>query len=320
MAKKAGVSARTVSRALNGDAKVNPGTRSRIMVVAEKLAYRPDPAARALKSGRTMAIGVVANTVSSDASLRRIESLSKLFNAAGYAIVMQYADSFPVEEAAVREIAPRCDGLAVFTNLPSGRCAAFDELEARGYPFILVDPPTQTPYPELRIDRRSGYRDATRHLIRKGRSRLAILVEEFRSEPRVEGFRQGLEDAGLHYSEKMLLRTGKGFKGGRDAVPAIESLLRETGVQAVVCHNDKIALGLMAGLAERGIEVPRDLGLVGFDDEAFSPFLTPALSSIAQMGGDLGACAFEQLRNRIEYKTPIEGRSFETALVARASD
>lgn len=319
VAREAGVSARTVSRAINDAANVAPDTRRRVLEAAERLSFRPDPSARALKSGRKRMVGVVANAVSSDATLRRIEVVSKLFNASGYAMLLQYADSFEVEESAVKEAYPRCDGLVVFTNLRSERSTIFDSLAEEGYPFVLVDPPGAVSYPSVRVDRRSGYREAVKYLNAKGRRRFLLLVEDFRSAERIEGFREGLAAAGLSFAEGFVAHTVKGFEGGFRAAEDAAELRRSGELDAVLCHNDKIALGLIAGLRARGIEVPSDVAVVGFDDDAYGAYAAPPLTTIAQGGGDVGAYIFEQLRNRIEYGTPVQGKTFGTGLVTRAS-
>ncbi|GAB1481952.1 HTH-type transcriptional repressor PurR [Treponema sp.] len=319
VAREAGVSARTVSRVLNEAVNVRAETRSLVLSVAERLAFRPDPSARALKSGRKRVIGLVANAVSSDATLRRIEILSKLFNASGYAAMVQFADTSAIEEAAIRELAPHCDGLIVFTNLSSPHSPSLDELDANSYPFILVDPPLAVSYPAIHVDRRSGYREAVKYLASKGRSQFLLVIEDFRKSERIAGFQEGLAQAGLNFDEINILRTSKGFAGGRQAASGVETAFHDGRVDAVLCHNDKIALGLMGELQAKGIRVPEDMAIIGFDDDAFSAFMRPALTTIAQGGGDVGAYIFEQLRNRIEYGTPIESRSYGTGLIQRDS-
>jgi LacI family transcriptional regulator len=304
---------------MNDAVNVRSDTRVRVLETAERMGFRPDPSARALKSGRKRAVGIVANTVSSDATQRRIEVVSKLFNAAGYAILVQYADTSEIEEAVINEVAPRCDGLIVFTNLSTARSRSLDALNADGYPFILVDPPLSVPYPAIRLDRRSGYREAVKYLAHKGRTKFLLLIEEFRSSERISGFREGLEQAAFSFQETMITRTGKGFAGGRSAAAEIGRRFAAGELDAVLCHNDKIALGLIGALAEQGIRVPQNVAVVGFDDDAYAAFVSPPLTTIAQGGGDVGAYIFEQLKNRIEYGSPVESRTFGTGLIMRSS-
>lgn len=314
-----GVSARTVSRVMNDRANVRADTRRVVLEAAERLGYSPDPAARALQSGRRQVVGIVVNSVSSDATLKRIEVVSKLFNAAGYGVLMQFAENGEVEEAAIRGTAPRCDALVVFTNLRAPASEALDELSGRRYPFIVVDPPRSVPYPSVHLDRRSGYREAVRYLVHKGRRRLTLVLEDFRSTERLAGFREGLEAEGLSFGDDMVIRTGKGFEGGRDAAPETAEAVRTGRAEGVLCHNDKLALGIMSRLSQWGIRVPDDVSVVGFDDDAYAAYLTPALTTIAQGGGDMGAYIFQQIRNTMEYGSPVESKVFGTGLIIRGS-
>ncbi len=319
VAREAGVSARTVSRVLNEASNVRHETRNMVLQVAERMEYRLDPVARALKSGRKRVIGMVVNTVSSDATQRRIEVVSKLFNAAGYAILVQYADTSEIEEATVREISARCDALVVFTNMRQATSPVFEALNTSNYPFMLVDPPSPVSYPAIYLDRRSAYRETVTYLVKKNRSKLILLVEEFRSDERREGFREGLTGMGLPFDGNMVLHTEKGYAGGKSAAATLVGLFKARLADAVICHNDKIALGLISGLAGHGIRVPQDMAVVGFDNDAYAAFVWPPLTTVAQGGDDVGAYIFEQVRNKLEYATVIEGKTFGTSMIIRAS-
>jgi len=314
-----GVSARTVSRVINDHAHVREDTRKKVLEAATLMRYQPDPNARALQSGRKHIIGIVANAVSSDATLARIEVVSKLFNAAGYAVLVQFADSDAMEAAAVSAVSPRCDALVIFSNLQNPSAPVFDRLAELQYPFILVDPPHATVYPAVHLDRRTGYRDAVRYLAHKGKKQFVLVIEEFRSSERIAGFQEGLAAAGLSFSPSRILKTEKGFSGGLLAAERIEALLVSGQTDAVLCHNDKIALGLLRGLALRQRRVPEDLAVIGFDDDAYGAFVSPPLTTIAPGGGDMGAFIFEQIRNRIEYASPVRSRTFGTGLIIRGS-
>lgn len=314
-----GVSPRTVSRVINGQAYVKEERRRQILDAAERMGYQPNASARSLRSGKAWTVGIVANSVSSDTTLQRIQVISRLFNAAGFSILTQFAETDEMESVAIGGLVPRCDGLVVFTNLRSPSSPGLDSLAQRNYPFILVDPPHSVPYPSVRINRSSGYRQAVRYLIHRGRRNLALVIEEFRSSERIEGFREGLLEENVGFSENRIYKTEKGFEGGRKAAEWVAQGYGASRIDGLLCHNDKMALGLLGALMERGLRIPRDLALIGFDDDAFSAYLRPALTTIAQGGGDVGAYIFQQLHNRIEYGSPVESRSFDTGLIIRSS-
>lgn len=319
IAREAECSIRTVSRVLNDAANVNEETRARVLSITRSRNYSPDPEARSLKTKRKSTIGVIVNSVTSDVNRQRIETIARLFNTAGYAILISYADEIAVEEEIVRRFAARTDALVVFTNLQSQRSAVLDDLALRGYPFILVDPPVRGPYPYVGIDRAEGYREALRHLASRGRRAIALVIEEFRSKDRLDGYRAGLEDAGLDYREDLVVRTGKGFRGGRDAAESLLALRKSRGADAALCHNDKVAAGLLSCLGDRGAKVPEEIALVGFDDDDYSAYLSPPLTTIAQGGSEVGVHIYEQLFNRLELGSSIASRTFHTSLVLRRS-
>lgn len=319
IAREAGCSIRTVSRVLNGAHNVSEETRARILEITRLRNYSPDPHAQSLKTKRKRTIGIVVNSITSDVNRQRIEIITRLFNTAGYAILISYADDISSEEEIIRRFAVRADALILFTNLQTERSSVLDDLESRGLPFILVDPPVKGSYPSILIDRASGYREAVRHLVSKGRRKLALVIEEFRSADRIEGYRQGLADTGIAFDGSLIVRSAKSFRGGKDAADAVLFLLRERGIEAALCHNDKVAAGILSSIAERGIRVPEDLALVGFDDDDYSAYLIPPLTTIVQGGSEVGIDIYEQLYNCLELNRPISSRIYHTSLVIRRS-
>jgi LacI family transcriptional regulator len=96
-------------------------------------------------------------------------------------------------------------------------------------------------------------------------------------------------------------------------------MIESDHIDGILCHNDKIALGLLGALQKQSIAIPDQVALIGFDDDNFSAYINPSLTTIAQTGGDVGAFIYEQLKNAIEYGTDIESRTFGTGLILRAS-
>ena len=240
IAREAECSIRTVSRVLNDARNVNEETRARVLAITRNRNYSPDPHAQSLKTKRKRTIGVIVNSVTSDANRQRIETIARLFNTAGYAILISYADDIAVEEEVVRRFAARTDALVIFTNLQVPRSAALDGLDEAGLPFILVDPPSRGAYPAVGIDRAAGYREAMHHLVSRGRRSIALVIEEFRSADRLQGYRRGRGRV-PRLRQAVVVRAGKGFRGGREAAAALLALREARGIDAALCHNDKIA-------------------------------------------------------------------------------
>ncbi|QQO09940.1 LacI family DNA-binding transcriptional regulator [Breznakiella homolactica] len=319
VAEACGVSARTVSRVMNGQAHVRPALRERILETAQAMGYRPDPSARALKSGRKRIIGIVVNAVSSDTTFKRIEHISKLCSAWEHAVLVRFAENSEMEESTVESLMPWCDGMVIFSNLRTVRSPVLDSLTENGFPFMLVDPPHPVPYPAVRIDRARGYREAAEYLIGKGRKKPVLLVEHFRSGDRIRGFKKGLQSAGIPFSDDMIFSTGKEYAGGRNAAPELIRAIRKKKADAVICHNDKMVLGLMNAFIREGIHVPKDAALIGYDDDSFTPYTSPAITTIAQLGGNPADFIFEQIRDNIENGTAMKSKTLRTGLIIRES-
>ncbi len=319
IASEAGCSIRTVSRVLNGASNVNEDTRAKVLAITRSRNYSPDPLAQSLKTKRKRTIGLIVNSVTSDANRQRIETIARLFNTAGYAILISYADDILMEEEILRRFAARTDALVIFTNLQAPGSAALDGLSETGFPFILVDPPLRGSYPAVEIDRSSGYLEALRHLASRGRRSIALVTEDFRSAERLEGYRRGLEEESIAYDEALVVRAKKGFRGGREAASSLLALRETRDLDAALCHNDKIATGILSYVKDRGLRVPEDIALVGFDDDDYAPYLSPPLTTISQGGSEVGVHIFEQLFNALELGCPVASRVFHSSLVVRQS-
>ncbi len=116
-----------------------------------------------------------------------------------------------------------------------------------------------------------------------------------------------------------MLHKGKGFRGGMEAGESLLALMASRAVDAVLCQNDKVAAGLLSLLHERGLRVPEELAVIGFDDDEYSAYLSPPLTTIAQPGSEVGTYIYEQLFNRIELGSEIRSRTYGASLVPRRS-
>ena len=320
IASEAGCSIRTVSRVLNGASNVNEDTRAKVLAITRSRNYSPDPLAQSLKTKRKHTIGLIVNSVTSDANRQRIETIARLFNTAGYAILISYADDILMEEEILRRFAARTDALVIFTNLQAPGSAALDGLSETGFPFILVDPPLRGSYPAVEIDRSSGYLEVSAAPRPRGD------VGRSPSSPRISAAPKGSRATAEAWRRSPSPTTRLSSSAPRRASAAgarpLSSLLalRETrDLDAALCHNDKIATGILSYVKDRGLRVPEDIALVGFDDDVIAPYLSPPLTTISQGGSEVGVHIFEQLFNALELGCPVASRVFHSSLVVRQS-
>jgi LacI family transcriptional regulator len=283
VAKQAGVSIATVSRALNNPEAVSPELRGRIGEVINALGYVPHGSARALSSRRTRTLGAIIPTIDNTMFARGIESLQKYLSSAGYMLILAtngYDLDIELEQA--RNLVSRgVDGLIL-----RGDChhpALRELLTAQNIPYINVGVyRPDKPYASIGTDNEAAAYRAMTHLIELGHRSIGIVSalqkNNDRSSARVRGFKRALADHGLELLPDWHIEVRYSLDDARQAARHIVGHpKRPTGL---VCGNDVIAYGVILEAERTGISVPRDLSVVGFDDLEWSRHLRPALTTI----------------------------------------
>src|SRR4051812_43584877 len=293
VARLAGVSHQTVSRVLNDHPNVREQTRLRVRAAIAELGYRPNRAARALVTGRSQLLGVVAqnSTLYGPASL--LAAFEQAAAEAGFAVSVGSVgrlDRESIAGAVERHLDQRVAGLVVIAPVKS----ADDALEGMpvGVPLVTIDGNPQRSHTLVTVDQAVGARAATEHLLAAGHRTVWHIsgpVDWYDAAWRIEGWRGALEDAGAEVPPLVTAdwSASSGYDAGR-------MLARMPEVTAVFAANDHQALGLLRAFSEHGRRVPHDVSVVGFDDvpEAayFIPPLTtvrPDFDAVAQAGLDL---------------------------------
>lgn len=312
VAARAGVSRQTVSRVLNEHPDVAPRTRERVIAAVGELGYRMNNVARAFGTRRSRTIGVLAPSVLHYGPSRSIEAIEAAARAAGYWVSAAFADS--AEGGAVRAaighlLEQGVDGLVVVA--PHAHTLLM--LEA-----MDIDIPTVTLHSAGRdahapaVDQVAGARLAVACLAEAGHRRIAHLAgpaDWLEAEARQAGFAQELAARGLEAGPVL-----SGDWTARAGFEAAQAIAR-SGVTAVFSANDQMALGLLGGLRERGVRVPADVSVVGFDDVPDAPFYAPALTTVRQDFTELARRAVAQLLG----DGPVPAGPVAPVLVARAS-
>ena len=297
IARAAGISHSTVSRALNDSPLVNAETKARIRRLADTLGYSPDAGARSLVMGRSHTIGVVVTTIADPFAAEVVEGIECTAYAHGYSLILAASNDNPEREIAAVEMlrSKRVDSIIV----TSSRVGALhqERLHTTGVPVILLNSHSQRGMPNaysVRVDDFHGGRLATEHLIRLGHRRIAHvagLEGHSVSTDRLAGYQHALATACLDCDPACVVPGNGQFDGGRTALEALLAL-RERPT-AVFCYNDMTAIGLLSAARQAGIAVPRDLAVVGFDNIPFAAHVCPALTTVAQPMFDLGKRAMD---------------------------
>lgn len=322
VAKLAGVSGQTVSRVANGNARVTQATREKVEAAMERLGYRANIAARALATGRFGTIGVVMFSLGAVGNIRIVEAVVAGAQARGYSVSVAVVDT-PTEQdvrAAVRGLTDRAvDGVIVIEArvLDTPHLKLPDEV-----PVVIADSRSTHGHPTFGMDEAAGARAAVDHLLDLGHATVHHLAGPSGSNPAAK--RRAAWKRALQRAERAVPAPVVGDWSPMSGYEAARRLLTDESVTAVFAANDQMAVGVLRAADERGLRVPDDLSVVGFDDLDFTPFLTPPLTTVRQDLGVVGRRCLDHLLAQIE-STPQaatarrDGRLVRPELVVRAS-
>lgn len=312
VARLAGVSVATVSRALKDPRVVSPKTRAQVMKAVEEAGYRPNLLARNFSSGKAYAVMVLVPNVANPFFSRVIRGIEQAAQDQGYSVLLGDTQGKPEREHFYA-------GMAL-TNQADGLI----QLDSR-YPFAEKDSALAAPvpmvnaceriadddrYPVVELDNRGAAAAITRHLIQLGHRRIGVITGPADSpivRDRLQGFREALEEAGLEFDTSLLAEGGFTMPSGDWG--ATSMLSGEAPPTAIFCMNDEMAIGAVRAIKKAGLSVPADISVAGFDNIEFASFTDPPLTTINQPAEALGRRAMETLHQMIGGQVPQANRT-----------
>lgn len=330
VARLAGVSEATVSQALNGNRPVSAKTHAKVQAAIDQLGYRPNRLAAGLRSQRTHTIALVLQNISNPFYPAFARGAQDALYARGYQTLICSTDGHPeLEQSFLADAIDRqVDG--IIFNPMQGDNLPLDLLASSGIPVVLVNGDATVDLPAfqqqaldiVRSNDRLGMQHAAEHLIAKGHTRIGLINGSHVLGPatrRAEGYRTALADAGIPIDASIVATTSFDREGGFAGLTEI--LGAAHAPTAVLCANDLIAIGALDLARSRGIQVPTDLAVVGYDDiEAaalVSPPLTTVLNPAREIGLRCGALLLERMSG--EYAGPTREVIIANSLVVRSS-
>lgn len=305
IAHEAGVSASTVSRIINGTVKVSEELKGAVEAAIARHDFRPDAAARGLALGRTLTIGVLSQSIDSPFYAEGLRGVEQRLLQAGYAALFMSGNWNEVdEERCMRAFIDRgVDGIIMFAGRISD--AAVKGF-AKRVPIVVTGRSLRASGVfSLLIDDRQGAQLAMRHLIGLGHRRIAFIAGT-ENHPdavqRLEGYKEALQEAKIPFDPGLVVAGDWHAEGGMQAT----TQLVESGRQftAIFCINDQTAHGAYLGLFRKGLSVPKDISIVGFDDLPSSSYMLPPLTSVRQSVGVLGERSAEGILALIAGRRP----------------
>ncbi|MBV9450387.1 MAG: LacI family DNA-binding transcriptional regulator [Streptosporangiaceae bacterium] len=322
VAAAAGVSAGTVSRVLNGKRDVADELRHRVLAAVSELGYRPNGAARSLRTRAAMVLGIVISDITNSFFTAVVRGAEDRAQEAGYSIVLANADEDLGKENRYLEIAAAEQMAGVILSPASSRKTTIDVLADRGIPVVTIDRHlTNAPVDSVTVNNHQAARDATAHLISQGCTRVGIIagpVDTTTGASRLAGYRAALRAAG-HDDDPALTAFGNFRTDGGHA--AAEQLLSSPcPPDGLLISNDLMTIGGLQAIAEAGLAIPSDIAVVGFDNASWSTALRPPLTVVTQPTYEIGQTAADLLLRRVSGETfPPRRVVLRAQLIERAS-
>ncbi|WP_312807689.1 LacI family DNA-binding transcriptional regulator [Comamonas sp.] len=302
VARLAGVSVTTVSHVLNKTRSVLPATQERVLEAVQTLGYVPSAVARSLKTQATHTIGMLVPDNSNPYFAELVRAVEDACFAAGYALLLCNTDNDAGRQQVYLDVLSqkRVDGLIVAST--SDDALMSQHLVQTALPMVLIDRAIAgLERPCVQTDHVQGGMLATQHLMALGRKRIACVAgpqDLQSSEQRVQGWRQALQLVGL--PSDLLMHGDFTVNGG---YVAMQRLLHDGGANrptAVFACNDLMAMGALRAVHEAGLQVPRDVAVVGYDDIELASYTQPALTTVAQPTRAMAQQALAWLLERIQ--------------------
>jgi DNA-binding LacI/PurR family transcriptional regulator len=324
VARLAGVSSQTVSRVSNGQSNVDEQTRARVAAAMQTLGYRPNGAARALKSGRFHTIGVIMTTLQTFGNMRTLDAIAREAAHADYSVTL-----LPISDPTLVRVSgayQRLNAQAVDGAVIVLEARLLDQAEFAlppGIPVVVIDSGAGADYTVIDTDQALGARQATEHLLALGHRQVWHVAgpeTAFSAVHRAESWHRTLAAAGI--SPPPLLRGDWSCESGYHQGL---TLGRRDDVTAIFAANDQMALGVMQALHELGRDIPGDVSIVGFDDMEEARSFWPPLTTIRQDFTAVGRLSIRKLLQQVSEREsagggPEHGRTtVPTRLVVRRS-
>ena len=320
IAKAAGVSHTTVSRALKGNPHISSKTSARIQQLAQQMGYTPSAVAQSLLSQRTWTIGMVVTSIADPFVAQVVEGVEHIAQAAGYSVFLSTCGNDPRREVAVVETFQRRRVDAIIVTASRVGSVYSSQLNQIKVPIVLTNNQEDGEYLySVAVDDLQGARLAVEHLIALGHARIGYIgaVDRPKSNrQRLAGYRAALKRANIILDPTLTLlpKARNDFERGKDA---LKSFLA-AGVTAVFCYNDVIAIGLLTACREWSIFVPQELSIVGFDGIEAGLYVSPPLTTICQPRLQLGQLAMAMALDLINGQE-VQDQVLACELIGRGS-
>jgi len=321
VAAAAGVSIKTVSRVLNREPNVREETQSRVLAAVQRLGYKPNPSARSLAGQRSYALALAYNNPSRNYLMEIQSGTLDACHANHYNLLLAPVG---IGRHALPDLAAlfensRPDGVVLIPPLTDDP-VVIGYLQDHGIPFACIAPREVGRHIGVRMDETTAVVEMMRHLTALGHTRIAHIKgprAHGACQWRLAGYRAALREAGLPYDPALVANGQFSFESGLGAARQLLDLPEPP--TAIFAANDDMAAAVFRVAGERGLRIPGDLSVCGFDDTPIASHIFPALTTVRQPTADMGRLATQQLIDRVRLHSAGTMITVEHAVLVRES-
>lgn len=324
IARKFKCSPSTVSRALNNNLSINEHTRKNIQEYAEKMGYQRNAISLSLVNQKTWTIGIIVPNIIGYFFAAVIDGIQSTLEPLGYTLtIFQTKEFVELEVNYIKKLLSiRVDGIFVCVAQETKEFSHFETVIKQGVPLIFFDRSCSFKTHHVTVDQFSGAVMAVEHLVKMGCKRIAHLKGPQGltiAQQRFEAYLQVLKKHNLPILDELIIPTG--FTIWKGVYPVKQLLDLPIPPDAIFAANDQIALAAMHVIKERGLEVPKDIAVVGFDNEPHTAYCYPTITTVAQPTIDMGREAAQIFINQVnaEEEFPIQNINLPAELIIRES-
>jgi len=311
IARAAGVSHTTVSRALRESSLISVETRGRIQLLAREMGYIPNAIAQSLQTRQTSMIGLVVTSIADPFWGDVMKGVEEVARASGFSVILSASHNDPDQEMAIIETfhRRRVDGIIIAASRITSNYK--ERLDRIRVPVVLINSQTESEAELLHwvsVDDRKGAQLAVEHLLQLGHRSIGYLGLSSRprsNQQRLLGYQSTLAAAGVPYNDAWVVITpGEEASHEEDVAAGQTSLPRllDTGVTAIFCYNDMTAIGVLIACRRQGVAVPGELSVIGFDDIRMASYVTPPLTTVQQLEVQLGRLATQVMMDLLNNR------------------
>ncbi|MFC0272189.1 LacI family DNA-binding transcriptional regulator [Metabacillus herbersteinensis] len=323
VAKKANVSIATVSRILNNKPGFTPETKLKVLKVIEEIGYQPNGMARGLINKKTQTIGVIFPNVSNMYSAEVLSGIEDAAHEDGSSVIVCKTDSSMERTMKyLRVLAEkRVDGIVFASEMIKEPFYKF--MQDVKIPVVLLSSISyQYPIPYVKVDDRHAAYTATIYLIEQGHKKIAMICGDrndlIAGIPRVEGYKEALQHSGISVIEDYIINAnGFAYHNGQEAMDEI--LVKKLDVTAIFASSDEMALGVLTTAHQKGIKIPDDFSVMGYDDLKLAQMSIPQLTTVAQPLYNMGKSAASMLFEMIATGEQVQSRIMPHSIIKRDS-